>query len=275
MTTHLVQNESIAARSTVNPLPECVPSSAASHRTDPLRLEREIHRPERDHPCSFAPLLDEIEIAGWSSDRDRLASTFHDWLSLEGGQVMVSAGQGLNRESDPTESGLIARSVRTAVRAHALHARDAGRLLALVARTLGETSTGGPLASLTVGLIEPMGGGVQLAMAGPCLALRIRATGCTPLPAPQPALGIHAEIVSLHEQVDLRPRERLALITGQSDCFLTRLEAEIKKQFGGLTSEDHRKMTASQTLALVRQGVDMSRNLGDYESTSVVVVRRR
>ena len=46
---------------------------------------------------AFAPLLEELEIAGWSSHRGSLSGNFHDWLLLEGRMILVAVGQAVGR----------------------------------------------------------------------------------------------------------------------------------------------------------------------------------
>ena len=139
-----------------------------SRGSDPSRLGRICQPP-------FAPLLEETEVAGWSSHRDFLAGSFHDWRLLEDGRVLVSVAQvAATLPSDRLTLALAAQSAQTAIRAHALHTEDAGTLLQLAARTLGLGETDEHV-SLAVALIDGVGGEVNLAIAGDCLAWRVRA----------------------------------------------------------------------------------------------------
>ena len=41
----------------------------------------------------FAPLLEELEIAGWSSHRQQLSGNFHDWMLLGSDRLLVIVGR--------------------------------------------------------------------------------------------------------------------------------------------------------------------------------------
>ena len=110
--------------STVLSLRSRLPVEASSRGTDPSRLDRILQPP-------FAPLLEEAELAGWSSHRDFLSGGFHDWRLLDDGRVLVSVAQvAATTSADRLTLALAAQAARTAIRAHALHTEDAGMLLA-------------------------------------------------------------------------------------------------------------------------------------------------
>lgn len=242
-------------------------NEAATRPESPAATRRRAQLP------SFAPLLDEIELAGWSSDRERLAGNFHDWLPLAGGGVMVAVGRVLETATtDPVEAALLAQSVWTAVRAHALHATDAGTLLSLVGRTVYSRSTGDPLASLALGIVDPVGGRVDLALAGGCLALRIRAAECESATDGRPPLGLHHDATYVGQQIELRPRERLAVIVGPHAAGAV---SAIQRQFTNLEAEAHRRMTAGETVRRIRQGCEAAERTERLASTSILVARRR
>ena len=89
---------------------------------------------------AFAPLLEELEVAGWSSHRRMLSGNFHDWSLLEGRTLLVMAGQAIaaqpNESIDPIEAALVAQGAWASIRSHAHHAGDAGTLLSLAAQSL-------------------------------------------------------------------------------------------------------------------------------------------
>ena len=59
---------------------------------------------------AFAPLLEELEVAGWSSHRRTLSGNFHDWMLLDGRTLLVMAGQAVPMRHaevvDPIEAAL-------------------------------------------------------------------------------------------------------------------------------------------------------------------------
>ena len=134
--------------------------------------------------------MEETELAGWSSQRDFLAGSFHDWRLLDDGRVLVSVAQvAATMPSDRLTLALAAQAAQTAIRAHALHTEDAGTLLQLAARTLGLGDTDEHV-SLAVALVDGVGGEVNLAIAGDCLVWRVRAARWEQLPCDQPPLGV-------------------------------------------------------------------------------------
>src|ERR1700712_3678904 len=47
----------------------------------------------------FVPLLEELEVAGWSSHRRSLSGNFHDWMLLQQRTLVVMAGHATSAES--------------------------------------------------------------------------------------------------------------------------------------------------------------------------------
>ena len=226
----------------------------------------------RDQLPTFAPLLDELELTGWSSDRGEQPGSFHDWMTLDGGMVLVAAGCITSETRGAEDMALVSQLVWTALRAHAVHSRDAGELISLVSRTVRAGPTGEPLAALVVGLVQPTEGWVNLAIAGNCLAVRIRAAACEVLQPDRAALGEPDHAGDLGQRFQLYPRERLALVAHRASSTLS---GAIDRQFTGISAQDHRKMTAAQTVFLVRNACGAARPQTDPSPTSVVVLRRR
>jgi hypothetical protein len=87
---------------------------------------------------AFAPLLEELEVAGWSSHRRTLSGNFHDWTLLEGRTLLVMAGQAVPSQADdaidPIEAALVAQGAWASIRSHSHHATDAGTLMSLAAQ---------------------------------------------------------------------------------------------------------------------------------------------
>ena len=78
---------------------------------------------------AFAPLLDELELAGWSSHRRMLSGNFHDWLVLDGRMIMAVAGHAIGPQPmDAVEAALVMQGTWATIRAHAGRVRDAVEL---------------------------------------------------------------------------------------------------------------------------------------------------
>ena len=121
MSTAIAVNErrrnrlTLASRGTDPPRPASArPSRLAGHAADR----------EQDVLPAFAPLLEELELAGWSSQWRMLSGHFHDWMLLDRGRVLVMVGQAAATDlADPMETALAAQAAAIAIRAHAQHTR--------------------------------------------------------------------------------------------------------------------------------------------------------
>jgi hypothetical protein len=225
---------------------------------------------------AFAPLLEELEVAGWSSHRRMLSGNFHDWLLLENRTLLVMTGQAIatppNGAMDAVEVALIAQGAWAALRSHAQHVSDAGTLLSLAGRSLWSNVGIGLKAA--VGIVDLEGGHASVAVAGDCLALRVRAAGCEQIATHQPALGAESDFCYLSHSVQLSVRERMLLIADEPQRS-GKLTNKITTAFGKLDAESHRRMTAADAIATVRSLYEEEAELRLRSMTSMVGVRRR
>jgi Stage II sporulation protein E (SpoIIE) len=226
---------------------------------------------------AFAPLLEEIEIAGCSCNRFPQRGNFHDWMLLGSDRVLVMAGHAANPEpQDPEEPALVAQAAWTAIRAHAVHTRDAGTLLSLAAQTVWSTPEAAIRAAVAVALVDTGGGRVSVALAGDCLAWRIRAASCEQFTIRQPLLGAAAEFAYLSHSFELSLRERLILAVDDTLLRPARLASGIASSFSHLDAESHRRMTAADAVALVCEHYDRAPAASaESTSASIAAIRRR
>jgi hypothetical protein len=225
---------------------------------------------------AFAPLLDELEVAGWTANRRQLAGNFHEWMLLGSDRVLVAVGHTVGAGPvDPIERALVAQSVWTAVRAHAPAAADAGALLSLVGKTLWPLPAAAVRACAAVALVSTAGGQASVAIAGDCLLWRVRAASCEPLMLHQPLLGSVSDFTYRDQSFELSLRERLILAADDVLQRTPKLASFISSQFLHLDAESHRRMTAADAVALVRQIYDPGRNGDGAESASIAAIRRR
>ena len=223
----------------------------------------------------FAPLLEELEIAGWSSHRRFLGGNFHDWLLLEGCGVLVTVGQAVGPEPfDPTEAALVGQAAWAAIRAHAYHTRDAGTLLSLASRSLWPIPNAGLQASVAVALLDCAGGHANVAMAGDCLAWTVRAATSEQLAICQPPLGSAADFTYPSQSVQLSLRERLLLVADDPQRRSAKLASSIAASFAQLDAESHRRMLAADAVGLVRRHYERAADEAQSPA-SIVAVRRR
>lgn len=255
--------------------------SPAGRRNDLLRSKRGhsgavgLARGGLARP-TFAPVLEEIELDGWNSHAPTLGGNFHDWILVEGGRVVVMVGQAAAVEPcDSIETVLTAQAAWTAVRAHAEHTSDAGQLLSLAARTLWTNPAMYQQASVAVAIIDAVGGSTSLAIAGECLAWRVRAAKCERLACDQPPLGAEGNFPYAAHDFALSLRERLLLVADDPAYRPTKFAAGIAESFKHVDVESHRRMTASDALDTVRGRFEQE-TAGDFLATaSMVAVRRR
>jgi hypothetical protein len=224
---------------------------------------------------AFAPLLEELEIAGWSSHRSRAGANFHDWLLLGSDRLLVVVGHAAGPEvHDPTEPVLLAQAAWATIRAHALHAGDAGTLLSLAGQSLWPAPAANVRAHLAVAMIDTLEGRASLAIAGDCLAWKIRAATSEQLAIRQPALGAAADCTYLPQSVELALRERLILVADNPHERQSKLAASITATFANLDAETHRRMLACDAVSLLRRHFEH----GSVElrtPASIAAVRRR
>jgi hypothetical protein len=273
-------------------------STALRERVDRVRTTKSIHdaseteagraatlaiaagstRQSAQFPA-FAPLLEELEVAGWSSHRRMLSGNFHDWMVLENHTLLVVAGQAAAMRSveaaDPLEAALVAQGAWATIRSQAQHASDAGTLLSLVARSLW-TNVGEHIqVEAAVAIIDLEGGRSSVAVAGDCLALRVQAGGCEQIAARQPMLGAISDFTYLGYSVSLAMRERIVLMADDARRRPVEMMTKLAGSFAKLDATAHRKLMAADAIAMVREERDQSVENGDRAAASIVAVRRR
>lgn len=228
---------------------------------------------------AFAPLLEDLEVAGWSSHRRTLSGNFHDWSLIEGRTLLAMTGQAIASQTvdsiDPIEAALVAQGAWASIRAHAHHASDAGTLLSLVAQSLWPLTSSGMQASVAIALIDLDGGYASVAAAGDCLALKIRAVGSDPIATRQPALGSIADFMYLGHSIQLAVRERIVLIADVPARRPENVTAKIANTFSRLDADTHRRMMAADAISLVRESYEQAADSGSRAATSIVAVQRR
>jgi serine phosphatase RsbU (regulator of sigma subunit) len=231
---------------------------------------------QREQLPSFTPLLEELEVVGWSSHRRQLSGNFHDWILRDDGRVMAVVGQVVTRATaDPVERALVAQSAWTAIRAHALHADDAATVLSLAARSLWATPALEQHTSLAVALVDAVGGRASLAIAGDCLVWRVRAATWEQLSGHQPPLGEAAGFAYRDHELDLSLHERLLLVADDPACRTRKLMRSMEASFTRISAEGHRRMTAGDALGIVRGRYERAAEASPNAAASIVALRRR
>lgn len=228
---------------------------------------------------TFAPLLEELEVAGWSSHRRMLSGNFHDWLLLEGRTLLVMTGQSVPTQNtdaiDPIEAALVAQGAWASIRSHAHHACDAGTLLSLAAQSLWATANLDVHTAVAIALIDLDGGRASVAMAGDCMAIKVKATGTEQIANRQPVLGSAPSFTYLSHTVQLSLRERIMLVADEPRRRPDKLMAKVASTFSRLDAEAHRRMMAADAIALVREVYEGHADENGRGAASIVAVKRR
>jgi hypothetical protein len=253
---------------------EAVASKDANHAAL-LELTPAVIRRNSQLPA-YAPLLDELEVAGWSSHRRMLGGNFHDWLMLDGRTILALAGHAVGPESmDAVDATLVAQAAWATIRAHASRVRDAGELLSLATGSLWRPSNDGVQAAVAIALLDTVEGNANIAIAGDCLVWRVRASAFEQLAIRQPMLGGVSDFSYASQLVKLSVRERLLLVTDNPIQRPATLALNVAGSFSRLDAESHRRMVAADALTVVRDQYQQYASEDVAPSASIIAVRRR
>lgn len=226
----------------------------------------------------FAPLLEELEIAGWSAQRQPSAANFHDWLLVGGDRILVTVGHAVrpgHADVDAAEATLVVQAVWAAIRALAPQMSDAGALLSRVAQSLWPQSADAVQVCVGAALLDTAGGQLNIALAGECLAWRVRAASCDQFARQQPPLGASLDGTYLGQSLQLSLRERLVMVASDAAHHVPPLDQAIAASFSHLDAESHRRMTALDAVSLARKTAELDFLGDDDPSLSIAAVRRR
>jgi hypothetical protein len=208
-----------------------------------------------------------------------LSGNFHDWSLVDGRTLLVMAGQAVAAEadtaSDPIEAALVAQGAWASIRSHAQHAADAGALLSLASRSAWSNTSASLQAAVAVAVVDLDGGHASVAVAGDCLALRIRAGGTDQIATSQPMLGVDPNFNYVSHTVQLSLRERIVLVADEPAKRPAKLAARVLTNFSQLDAESHRRMMAADAIALVRRNYEPLADDAARATASIVAVRRR
>lgn len=217
---------------------------------------------------SIKPLLDDWDIAGWTSSANLLGRAFHDWFVPPDGSLAIALGAA---EGSMMESALTAAVLHASVRAHSSYSHDAGRMVAQANETFWNSSAGGQFASLFYGLIQPETGRCEWSHAGQTAAFAMNRDGIKRLTIETGLLGTDLDELGHADVVTLQPRDTLVL----ANHSLLNYASDASQRFSewlDRTREEHLNSTAEQFLDSARQYLehDCSTDLNG----ALLVVRR-
>ncbi|MGW8256830.1 MAG: PP2C family protein-serine/threonine phosphatase, partial [Thermoguttaceae bacterium] len=120
-------------------------------------------RVQRNQLPAIAPLIDNWEISAWVDQSRELGGAFYDWFCLPDGFLALTLG---DAQGQGLEGALAACAVKTAVRAHGTHHRQADKTLQKANLTLWTSSAGDQFAELFYGIVKTSTGQICYASAG-------------------------------------------------------------------------------------------------------------
>ena len=228
---------------------------------------------QRDRLPSVAPLVDDYEIAGWTSAASGVGGSFHDWSVLPDGRLAVVVG---DSQGTLLEAGLNAAALQAAVKAHGSYKHDAGQLLSRVNETLWTGSAGDQHAGLAYSLIDLSGGNIEFAQAGPAAALLLGANQEPPelIAGESATLGSEGETKYATNRRLLSPSGFLILMNDGARKALTEGDqCTDEKQIASLVHE-HACEGAQQLVERLRHLAE-SAAVAPGDMSLVVVKRKR
>jgi serine phosphatase RsbU (regulator of sigma subunit) len=222
---------------------------------------------------SVMPLVDDIELAGWTCQAAGVGGDFHDWSVLPDGRLALAVGDAAGKL---LEAGLGATALQAALRAHTGYRHDAGQLLSRVNDTLWTGSAGGQSAALFYALVQPDTGMVEFAQAGDAAAILLRAGDETReiLAGSARALGIDPDSRYSVDHRLLMPGDALILLTPGARNAVD--EAGLRIGEGAIAALVARRQSepAERLLARIRHLLDRG-GADPAEDMTVLVLKRR
>jgi phosphoserine phosphatase RsbU/P len=220
---------------------------------------------------SVTPLLEDFEVAGWTSQADGIGGDFYDWSVLADGRLSIAVG---DAQGKLIEAGLGAAAVQAALKSHAAYPHASAKLLARVNETLWATSAGDQFASLLYGLIDPESGAVDLALCGSAAALHVSRTSRELLKSSTLALGTDPDTRFESQTRHLHPGDFLIVLSEGVQNAVDEGGLRIGElSIASLVSKNLRD-SADGILAKIRRLIDRGQD-GQQEDMTVLVVKRR
>ena len=166
---------------------------------------------QRERLPSVQPLIDDLEIAGWTEQADDVGGDFHDWTVLPDGRLALAVG---DADGSHVAAALGAASLQTTVKSHSTYRHTAAQLLTRVNESLVAASPGDQRASLAYALIDPENGKTTLGLAGGCATLLVGIEKQQATMTDSPALGETPELEYCEDRATLGHGEVLVLLSG-------------------------------------------------------------
>ena len=135
---------------------------------------------------NIEPILDEVEVQGWTQQSGLLGGDFHSWTVLPDGNLAVALG---DVQAPMIEAGLGCANLHALVQCHAEYQQAPGQVLSRVAENLWTGSMGDHFASLMFGVVDLPKRDFRFAAAGFIGAIYLHGSGVETLSDSVPPLG--------------------------------------------------------------------------------------
>lgn len=247
-----------------DPAPSPQPATDEAPSTRPAASPTTTARIAR--PASN-PLVDEWELAGWTTD-GLAPQAFYDWQTLPDGRTLVVTGS-IDCADAMAEGWL--QAARIALRAHAGDATDAGELLTNANHTLWLASPGGEGLAVSVAMLDVDGTHASVAMAGAAGFARWRASSCDWSSTSCPPLGWSERAVYSQSRVELMVRERLVLTSAVTPISEQREASRLSSRLRHNSPDELRAMPGKRALRLFAEA---AHSVGKRPA-GLALVRRR
>ncbi|MFT5524471.1 MAG: sigma-B regulation protein RsbU (phosphoserine phosphatase) [Pirellulaceae bacterium] len=163
-----------------------------------------------DRLPDFPPLVDDWEIAGWTSQTEVVGGAAHDWAILNDGTLAATV---LDAEGENVESALTLASLQGALKALAPNCGSAKQFLNQLNDSVWTASCGDQFANLGFVRVQPETGDVEFASAGTVELFRIHRRGYERLSTEPTPLGVQPDQIYRQKKLELKHGEMLLLVS--------------------------------------------------------------
>ena len=229
---------------------------------------------QHDRLPTVMPLLDDYEVAGWTSQAEGIGGDFHDWTVLPDGRLALTVG---DAQGALLEAGLNAAALQAAVKSHASYRHTAADLLKRVSDTLWTGSAGDQFASLFYAQIEPETGLIEFAQAGKGAALALGADDDRRaiLSTDAPPLGVDPDVRYQSGQRFLAPGDVLVVLSDGARSAVDEAGLRIGESAIASLVYKHQEESAQQLLTRIRRLLDRNPSGQPAQDLTVLVTKRR
>lgn len=143
-----------------------------------------------DRLPTIQPLIDDLNISGWTSQSERVGGDFHDWNMLCDGRLALTVG---DAQGATIEAGLTAASLNSSIRAHSMYRPEPAELAAGVNESMWTCGMGDQFASVLYGVLNPADWCLNFMLSGSVSAYLIGNDSIEVFDEESPMLGVEPD----------------------------------------------------------------------------------